>query len=86
MRDFPTSVRPLDRAESAALYEQIVHSRQGDIMGRNGWRLARVLLCFAATSASAQEFVEAESEYANRVGKAQQLGKLDAGAFGEKDK
>ncbi|MDZ7473593.1 hypothetical protein U5F73_01005 [Stenotrophomonas pavanii] len=55
-------------------------------MGRNGWRLATVLLCFAATSASAQEFVEAESEYANRAGKAQQLGKLDAGAFGEKDK
>ncbi|MBL2545436.1 hypothetical protein ELJ63_31845, partial [Klebsiella pneumoniae] len=52
-------------------------------MGCNGWRLAPVLLCFAATSASAQEFVEAESEYANRIGKAQQLGKLDAGAFGE---
>jgi len=34
----------------------------------------------------AQEFVEAESEYANRAGKAQQLGKLDAGAFGEKEK
>ncbi|WP_329858753.1 RHS repeat protein [Stenotrophomonas hibiscicola] len=73
----------MDRAESAALYEQVVHSRQGDIMGCNGWRLAPVLLCFAATSASAQEFVEAESEYANRIGKAQQLGKLDAGAFGE---
>lgn len=52
-------------------------------MGFSGWCLAPALLFVCCTPLAAQELVEPESEYANKVGKAQQLGRLGDGTFGE---
>ena len=46
-------------------------------------RFAPVLLCLVASSVAAQQLVQPESEYANKVGKAQQMGRLDEKTFGE---
>jgi YD repeat-containing protein len=49
-----------------------------------GWRVALALVCaYCSSTVAAQERVEAESEYANKIGKAQNMGRLDEGSFGE---
>ncbi|KOQ74288.1 hypothetical protein ABW44_09995 [Stenotrophomonas maltophilia] len=52
-------------------------------MGSRWLRFAPVLLCVVASSVAAQQLVQPESEYANKVGKAQQMGRLDEKTFGE---
>lgn len=53
-------------------------------MGSSCWRFVTAVLCVASFSSVAQETVQPETEYANKVGKAQQMGRLNDGTFGEK--
>lgn len=47
------------------------------------WRVAPAVLCAVGFTSTAQDSVQPESDYANKVGKAQQMGRLDDGTFGE---
>ncbi|MBH1626068.1 RHS repeat protein [Stenotrophomonas maltophilia] len=71
-------------AESLRKPERFVHSIWGGIMGSSCWRFVTAVLCVASFSSVAQETVQPETEYANKVGKAQQMGRLNDGTFGEK--
>ncbi|MDH6331886.1 YD repeat-containing protein [Stenotrophomonas sp. 1278] len=56
---------------------------QGTGMVSRKWCVASAIACLVCGTAGAQDRVEPESQYANKVGKAQHTGQLDEGSFGE---